>query len=200
MINACIQKIPVMGYQNKSFFSCQIFLYRLSRFPVQVIRRFIDQKEIIFPGKQNRQHHLGPLAKTQRSKRSVQNPAVQSKFIQFAENPPLLYSGFQLIHEFRCGPLHILLFYLIRKIIERRIRADRTLVFIFSEQQVQKSRFSLSIPSYKSQLPIRVNGKRHIFKYIVKTSLIIKSEVIYAYPCHFNSSSQLSPKESMPVK
>ena len=71
MIDAGIQQIPVMGNQYKSLLSDKIFLYNFPGILIQMIRRLINQKKIILPGKKNRQHHLRSFAKAQRFERTI---------------------------------------------------------------------------------------------------------------------------------
>ena len=71
MVHTGVQQIPVMGYQNKSFLARQIGFHALPGVLIQVIGRLINQQKIIFPGKEHRQHNLGPLSKAQSFKRTV---------------------------------------------------------------------------------------------------------------------------------
>ena len=64
MIDTAIQKMPVMGYQNKSLFPAQIIPDNLSGFHIQMIRRLINQQEMIFPCKKNSQHYFGLFSVT----------------------------------------------------------------------------------------------------------------------------------------
>ena len=71
MVDAGIQKIPVVGYKDKAFFPGKVSFDNLSGGHVQMVRRLIDQQEIVFTRKQHRQHHFGAFAETECTKRPV---------------------------------------------------------------------------------------------------------------------------------
>ena len=61
MVDTGIQHIPVMRDQDKTLFGFQVILYQVSGLFIQMICRFINQKKIIFTGKQNCEHDFGTL-------------------------------------------------------------------------------------------------------------------------------------------
>ena len=153
MVHTGVQQIPVMGYQNKSFLARQIGFHALPGVLIQVIGRLINQQKIIFPGKEHRQHNLGPLSKAQSFKRTVQYLRIQAQLIQFAQNTPLLTSRFPLFCQFRPGLPHLFQPHLIWEIVEPRTAGNGAAVRIRSHQQTQKCGLALSVSSCKSQFP-----------------------------------------------
>ena len=62
MVNASIQKCPVMGYQDKSLFPTQVLAHQFPSPDIQVVRGFINEQKVILFGKENRQLEFRPFS------------------------------------------------------------------------------------------------------------------------------------------
>ncbi len=142
-----------------------------------MVSRLVDEQEIIFPGKEHCQHHLRPLPMAQRTKGPVEDLRIKMQLLQLTDDPPLLTALFQLFQKFHGALRFLLLRDLIRKIVEYGRRAYMPLKFIFSQKKIQESSLAFAVPPDKSQFPIRIDLKRYLFKYIVKTALIAEGHV-----------------------
>ena len=186
MVHAGIQQVPVVGNQQKSFFLTQVFLDNFSGSLVQMVCRLVDEQEIIFSGKKNRKHDSRALPMAERSKGAVKQLRIHLHFIKLHDDPPFLAVRRKFIQEIRHTFRKPLFFNLKGKIIKRHGSLNTPLIFIFSKQQIQKSRLSLAVPSNKSQFPIGIYAKRYLFKNIFKTALIAEGQIRHTYFRHKN--------------
>ena len=54
MVNASVQKRPVMGYQNEALFATEILTHQFTAPDIQVVGGLVDQQEVVLLGKQHR--------------------------------------------------------------------------------------------------------------------------------------------------
>ncbi len=94
------------------------------------------------------------------------------QLLHFHDHPPRFRIRRYLVHKVRHTFFHLAGIEPIGKVIKYRGRLYASLVFIFSQQQIQKSRLSLPVSADKSKFPVRIDAKRYLFKNIVKTAFI----------------------------
>ncbi len=167
VVHAGVQQIPIMGYQNIPLLPRQIGFDRLPGRLVQMIGRLVDQQKIMSSGKQHRQHHFCTLPMAERPEGPVKNLCIHTQTLQLATYPPELAVRLHMLQKLRPAALHLLRLDLIRKIIKPDACMYTSAVFIFSKQKLQKRRLSFPVPPQESQLPVRINRKRNMFKNIV---------------------------------
>ena len=170
-----------MGYQNKSLFPRQISFHRFSGFLIQMVRGFVNQQKIIFSGKQHRQHHFRTFSRAQRPERPVQDFRALPQKLQLTDHAPQLAAAFQFLRKLRGGLTFLLFRNRIGKIIENRGSTNAPLIRILPKEQVQESRLSLSVASDQSQLPVRVDLERDIFKDRIETVLLCETAIFNLY-------------------
>ena len=64
MVHALVQKIAVMGDQDKPALGVQVLSHQLSGCHVQMISGLINEQKLVFSQKENRQQHLGLFSLT----------------------------------------------------------------------------------------------------------------------------------------
>ena len=75
----------------------------------------------------------------------------------------------------------LFVFHLIGEIFKIYGREDGAGVFIFPGQQFQKGGLSLAVPADKTQLPVRVDLERDIFKDRIETVLVCETQIFNLY-------------------
>ena len=100
MVYAGIQQIPVMRNQDKALFRCKIPFYNFPALIIQMIGRFIYQKEIIFSRKQNRQHNFGLLSKAQCFPWPIHDFCICLQLRKFCINSPQFKICLEFFYKF----------------------------------------------------------------------------------------------------
>lgn len=168
-----------MRDQNKTAFARQIIAHELSPFHVQMVGRFVDEQEAVFLQEQGREHYLCLLAIRQGRKRPVQHILGHLQQIQLAHEFPV-----DIVRKYFADDIHgqiFRIFNLERKILKSNIGGDMAAVFVFALKQVQKRRFPPAVPPRKPQFPSGIDLKANVFKNVIVTALIGKSQIR-----HFN--------------
>ena len=182
MINAAVQKTPVMGHQDKSFLPLQILRHDFSGLRVQMIGRLIDQQEMAAVQKQSREKYLGLLPVGKCAKRPPEHIRVHFQPGQLPHQLPFLCRRADFRKHFLRQPAGVL--HRIGKIVELDRHLYRSAVFIFSLQEIEKSCFPSSVPSDKTKFPVCIDLKTDIFKNIIITRRVGKRKVFNPYHRH----------------
>ena len=182
-----IKKIAVVGYQDEALLRGKIPLHHLPGFCIQMVGGFVDQKKLIFPCEQHRQHDAGPLPVAEGSEGTVQKLRIHPDLIHLDQHLPGLRLRLPALHQFIGGLREVLRLYFIGEIVKMCACHDTPLIFIITHQQPQQGGLSLPVPSYKSQFPVGIDMEGHLFQNILRRALIGKCKICHLDLCHVSS-------------
>ena len=180
MVAHGIQQIPVMGDKDKTLFRGQKRLDNLPALLIQVIGRFVNQKEFISLRKKYGKHDPGPFPLAERSERPVQTLRIHAEQVHLKQDLPLLRFRFPAPAKVFRRLLHVIPAEGIGEIIETRACRNRSPVLIVSHEQIQEGRLAFPVSPDQSQFPVCIYMKRKILKDGVRTAVVGKSQLIHA--------------------
>ena len=177
MIHAAIQECSVVGYQDKPPLGIQIPAHQLPPPDIQMVRRLVNQQEIVFLAEQHRQLELGPLSVAQRLIGAVKHLVIQLELPHLPGDLPVFKGWIHCLRRLQRGGAAVR--HRVREIGKIHRRADASLVLELSPEQIHKGRFSPAIPAGKAQLPVCIQLKADVFKNVLVAALIGKGQILY---------------------
>ena len=177
MVYAAVEKGAVVGNKKKSVFLIEIAAHQLPPLQIQVIRRLIDQEEIVLRGKQDRKLQFRLLAAAEGGIGAVQHRLVQPQSRHFALQAPEFIRRIHLLRGLDRQGLRTL--HGKRKIGKRHACGDRPLIGKLPQKQAEKGRLPSPVASGEAQLPVRVDLKADVIKDGLIAAVIGKTQIVY---------------------
>ena len=175
MINAAVQKGPVMGHHQKAPLSAQIVRQFLPSRSVEMIGRLIDEQKGIVPQKQCRQKRFRVLSKRETCKGLPQQLFGQIQQGTFPRDLPILRSRRSSANHLHGKSFRIL--HRIGKIFKFHIRMNLAAAGQRTLQQAQQCGLSAAVAAHEAQPPIRIQLKRYVFEHCFGAALVGKRQI-----------------------
>ena len=175
VVNAAVQKLPVVGDQNEALLPFQVGRNQRPGLGIQMVGWLVNQQEVPRIQEQRRQQHLGLLPVGEGVKGPVQNILADMEPGQLPQQLPGLGLGADIQQNVPGVPLRA--GDRVREIVKLNTGADASLVVVFPQQKVQKGGFSPAISPNKAQLPVGIDLKADILEYGIEAGWIGKGEI-----------------------
>ena len=172
VIHAAVQERAVMGHQNEAPLAIQVPAHQLTALNIQVVRRLVDQQEVVLLGKQHRKLQFCLFAVAERSIGTVQNLILQPQLVHLTSYTPVFVVGVHGLHSLDgelSGVCHM-----VGKVGKGHRSGNAAPVLVLPQKQIQKGGLAPAIAPGEAQPPVGVQLKADIFEDVFIAAVVGK--------------------------
>ena len=175
MVDAPVQKGPVVGDQEKAPLPGQVVPHQGPSGGVQVVGGLVNEEEAVVPEEEEGQEEPGPLPVGEGGKGPVQHPLLQAQQPQLLHQPPLLQLRAQgLRHR---PSLRLRVGHLKGKVVKGLRGGDGAGIPPLPQEQPQQGGLAPAVAADEPQPPVGVQLEGEVLKDRLKAALIGEAQV-----------------------
>ena len=172
MIHTPVQERPVVRHQDEALLAVQVTAHDFPAPHIQMIGGLVDQQEMMLPGEQCGQQHLGLLPAGKGGKGAGENIVRHVQQGDFFQKPPHLAFRVHVRRDLQRRLAGV--WNSKGKIIKLHRGVHRAVIGQLSAENFEQGRFAPAVAGDEAQLPVRIHGEGSVVKNQIGAALISK--------------------------